>query len=111
LGRGAQGSPWIFRQIEQFLEDGSLVPDPSASERYAVTRSHLEKLHSFYGDKRGSLYARKHVGGYVASLTGAKEFMTRFNAATEAQAQLDLTDAYFSELLSRGATETSGLAA
>ena len=111
IGRGAQGSPWIFRQVEQFLKDGSLVPDPDARERYAVTRSHLEKLHSFYGDKRGSLYARKHVGGYVASLSGAREFMTSFNEATEAQAQLDLTDAYFTSLLASGETDTSGLAA
>lgn len=106
IGRGAQGRPWIFRQIEQFLLDGSHLPDASAEERYGVTRSHLEKLHLFYGDKRGALYARKHVSGYVDGLFGAPDFMARFNAATDAQEQLDLVDRFFEVALTH-----SGIAA
>lgn len=99
IGRGAQGRPWIFRQIERFLVDGKQLADPGAGERYDLTRSHLSKLHDFYGDKRGALYARKHVSGYVDGLEGSREFMRQFNAAVEAAEQLDLVDAYFRDAL------------
>ncbi len=101
IGRGAQGSPWIFRQIERYLEDGTLLEAPNAQERFELTRSHLTKLHAFYGDKRGSLYARKHVSGYVDGLIGAREFMQQFNAVVDAQEQLDLVDAFFTQIISQ----------
>jgi tRNA-dihydrouridine synthase B len=111
IGRGAQGSPWIFRQIEQFLEDGTHLPDPSAQARYEVASSHLRKLHLFYGEHRGALYARKHVNGYVDGLEGSREFMQAFNAAAEAQEQLDLVNAYFERILPTVGMSARGIAA
>ena len=111
IGRGAQGSPWIFRQIEQFLEDGTHLPDPSAQARYEVASSHLRKLHLFYGEQRGALYARKHVNGYVDGLEGSREFMQAFNAAAEAQEQLDLVNAYFERILPTVGMSARGIAA
>ena len=111
IGRGAQGSPWIFRQIEQFLKDGSHLPTPSAQERHEVAVSHLHKLHTFYGEHRGALYARKHVNGYTEGLEGAREFMQAFNAATEAQHQLDLVDAFFQKAIANTLSVARGIAA
>jgi tRNA-dihydrouridine synthase B len=110
IGRGAQGSPWIFAQIEHYLSTGTLLADPGVDVRHGVATSHLAKLHAFYGDKRGALYARKHVSGYVDGLLGAREFMQCFNAATEGQQQLDLVDAFFETAQPAQAT-AEGLAA
>jgi tRNA-dihydrouridine synthase B len=71
----------------------------------------LHKLHSFYGEHRGALYARKHVNGYAEGLEGAREFMQAFNAATEAQHQLDLVDAFFQKAIANTESAARGIAA
>ncbi|MDR5901221.1 tRNA dihydrouridine synthase DusB [Halomonas icarae] len=66
IGRGAQGNPWIFREINHYLRHGDCLPPPSDGERASVLRHHLVALHDFYGDTMGVRIARKHVGWYLA---------------------------------------------
>ncbi|MFP4263461.1 MAG: tRNA dihydrouridine synthase DusB [Halomonas sp.] len=84
VGRGAQGNPWIFREIDHYLRHGEPLPPPSDDERTRVLRDHLEALHAFYGDHMGVRIARKHVGWYLegdARLDQAQrvELKGRFN--------------------------------
>ncbi|NAW35581.1 tRNA dihydrouridine synthase DusB [Halomonas alimentaria] len=67
VGRGAQGNPWIFREINHYLRHGEPLLPPSDSERAGVLRDHLDSLHDFYGDFMGVRIARKHVGWYLAA--------------------------------------------
>ncbi|MBF7053379.1 tRNA dihydrouridine synthase DusB [Halomonas sp. KAO] len=66
IGRGAQGNPWIFREIDHYLRHGVCLPPPGDDERARVLRHHLNALHDFYGDFMGVRIARKHVGWYLA---------------------------------------------
>ncbi|MGO2131473.1 MAG: tRNA dihydrouridine synthase DusB [Halomonas sp.] len=66
IGRGAQGNPWIFHEINHFLDHGSELPAPDGGERHQVLKEHLSALHAFYGDYMGVRIARKHVGWYLA---------------------------------------------
>lgn len=66
VGRGAQGNPWIFREINHYLRHGEALPPPSDDERAGVLRDHLDALHEFYGEHMGVRIARKHVGWYLA---------------------------------------------
>lgn len=68
IGRGAQGRPWIFRQIQHFLETGRHWPDPDLSQVAALILSHLHDIHDFYGDRMGVRIARKHIGWYFNQL-------------------------------------------
>jgi len=86
IGRAAQGRPWIFREIEHYLNTGKRLPAPSLEERERILLEHLTALHLFYGEEMGIRIARKHVGWYLASLPGAREFRAHFN-------RLDTTDA------------------
>ncbi len=86
IGRAAQGRPWIFREIAHFLETGVQLPGPGLNEVQHILLEHLAALHAFYGEVMGVRIARKHVGWYLATLTGAKEFRAQFN-------RLDNTDA------------------
>src|SRR6185503_2853350 len=36
LARGALGNPWIYREVEQYLETGAIPPPPSVAEKAAV---------------------------------------------------------------------------
>lgn len=43
VGRGTYGRPWFLKQIEEFLQNGSRIPDPSLQDQKtsysAITRT------------------------------------------------------------------------
>ena len=41
IGRGAQGKPWLFRQIDHYMRTGEPLPDPTLEEKMAVSYTHL----------------------------------------------------------------------
>ena len=98
IGRGAQGRPWIFQEIEHFLRTGQHLPLLSITERAAIVEEHLVKLYGFYGETRGALYARKHVVEYVSDLPFSKEFRLEFNKFEQPKDQLNVLEDYFSML-------------
>merc|ERR1711871_1920444 len=61
IGRGAQGKPWIFKQIQHYLETGENLPAPPLSELYELLHEHVANVQDFYGDIAGVRIARKHV--------------------------------------------------
>ena len=87
IGRAAQGNPWIFREIQYYLEHGSLLAPPTPEEVHEVMDRHLAQLHAFYGEYMGLRIARKHVGWYVDERPGGETFRTRFNAIENAAEQ------------------------
>ena len=79
IGRGAQGRPWIFRQIAHYLATGELLAEPAAEEKHAILQRHLEALYGFYGEVMGVRIARKHVNWYLGTLTDGTAFRRDFN--------------------------------
>ena len=97
VGRAAQGRPWIFREVEHFLRTGELLPAPGLIEVERILLEHLAALHTFYGEVLGVRIARKHVGWYLATLPGAKEFRAHFNRLEDTEAQCAYVQAFFAE--------------
>jgi tRNA-dihydrouridine synthase B len=97
IGRAAQGRPWIFREIAHYLTHGSHLPEPGLLEIEHILLEHLLALHRFYGDPMGVRIARKHVGWYLATLPGAREFRSRFNTLETPEAQTALIRQFFLE--------------
>lgn len=103
IGRGAQGNPWIFREILHYLQTGESLPAPGVDEVRSVMLEHVSNVHQFYGEFMGARIARKHVGWYLADHDKERRFRTQFNAIEDAQAQLDALNRYFDEIAA-GAT-------
>ncbi|MBU1330783.1 MAG: tRNA dihydrouridine synthase DusB [Gammaproteobacteria bacterium] len=97
IGRAAQGRPWIFREIEHYLQTGELLAAPALHEVEQIMLAHLTELHAFYGDVMGVRIARKHVGWYLATLQGAGEFRAQFNRLDCKDAQCATVRAFFRE--------------
>ncbi|WP_136255050.1 tRNA dihydrouridine synthase DusB [Onishia niordana] len=99
IGRGAQGNPWIFREIDHYLRhNGAVLPTPSRDERREVMQGHLMALHDFYGEHMGVRIARKHLGWYLVRHCPAdtlKAHRARFNVLDSAQDQLHFVDELF----------------
>ena len=98
VGRGAQGRPWIFREIDHYLKTGEALAAPTLTEVRQVMLEHVSNVHQFYGDFAGARIARKHVGWYLSEHDTDRQFRSQFNGIEEAQAQLDALDQYFEQL-------------
>ena len=98
IGRAAQGRPWLFRDILQFLRTATLPPRPAPAQVFQVMLSHLAGIHEHYGEFKGVMFARKHMNWYLKQLAvdhpdtaAACTLVLRgFNACTSNQQQLDL---------------------
>ncbi|MBA1261272.1 tRNA dihydrouridine synthase DusB [Stutzerimonas stutzeri] len=97
IGRAAQGRPWIFREIDHFLDTGELLPAPGLDEIERILLDHLDALHAFYGEVMGARIARKHVSWYLATQPGAREYRSRFNRLENRDAQCASVRAFFEE--------------
>ncbi|MBQ2284053.1 MAG: tRNA-dihydrouridine synthase, partial [Clostridia bacterium] len=74
IGRGALGCPWVFSQINAYLEHGRVLPTPPVAERMRVMIKHIETLCQYKGDYVGMREARKHAGWYTKGLHGAAKY-------------------------------------
>jgi tRNA-dihydrouridine synthase B len=107
IGRGAQGRPWIFREIAHFLTTGRRLPPPDARQVRDWLLGHLDELYAFYGEARGVRVARKHIQWYCQDHPGSGAFWARVNQLTCPRQQRDTVEAFFESL----AAESLGRAA
>ncbi len=61
VGRAAQNKPWIFRQIDHYLNTGLELDEPDLTIRKNWLLQHLQNLYDFYGEFQGLRIARKHI--------------------------------------------------
>lgn len=99
IGRAARGSPWIFRQIRQYLDTGSASDTPPPEDISTLMIDHIRALHVFYGDFRGALFARKHIDWYSKILPHGEALRQQFMQLVDATAQLDLLCAYHDRMI------------
>ena len=102
IGRAAQGRPWIFREIDHFLQTGSLLPSPRIAEVRTLMSAHLRAHYAFYGEYLGVRTARKHIGWYVRDLQGGEEFRQQMNRIEDCEEQLSAVDRFFESQLTLG---------
>ena len=102
IGRGAQGNPWIFREVSHFLNTGERLAPPSLMEQHSVLKEHVTAVHAFYGAENGVRIARKHVGWYLMEHDKDRQFRKVFNALESAEEQLQAIDHYFNNVLPDG---------
>ena len=98
IGRAAQGRPWIFREIEHFLQTGMHLLPPTVEEIHTVMLEHLHDLYDFYGDLSGMRMARKHISWYTKGLAGSASFRHNMNTLQTIPLQLGAIDDFFAEL-------------
>ncbi|MBU0587495.1 MAG: tRNA dihydrouridine synthase DusB [Gammaproteobacteria bacterium] len=101
VGRAAQGSPWIFREIAHFLATGTHLAPPLVAEVRRLLLDHLQDHYDLYGEYSGVRTARKHIGWYVKALPGGEAFRARMNLLEDSELQVSAVKDYFDELGSR----------
>lgn len=98
IGRGAQGRPWLFREIAHTLETGKPLAPPGRQELRTIILSHIRATHNFYGPVTGVRMARKHIQWYVRALPGGATLWRQINRVCDANEQLNLLEGYLTQL-------------
>jgi tRNA-dihydrouridine synthase B len=98
VGRAAHGAPWIFSEINHYLETGLALPKPTIGEVSQTVHLHIRTLHDFYGPFLGVRIARKHIGWYLDKLPQGPAQKKAFNQLQETEQQLDFINHYFQSL-------------
>ena len=79
IGRGAQGNPWIFRQILHWMETGEEESKPDLEEVKAMILRHARMLVEYKGAYTGIREMRKHVAWYTAGYPNSAKLRARVN--------------------------------
>lgn len=66
IGRAAQGQPWLYGQVADFLSTGQHTDAPDLETRVTTILNHITAVHEFYGSGMGVRLARKHIKWYLA---------------------------------------------
>jgi tRNA-dihydrouridine synthase B len=103
LGRAAQGSPWIFRDVNRYLENGNIPPQLLRGRISQIILRHLETLYEFYGEYTGIRMARKHLVWYCQLQSVNDELRRELLAATNSASQFAAARSAFDSWADTGA--------
>ncbi len=96
IARGAQGNPWIFRQILHEWETGEPLAKPPAKEMAEMMLRHAKMQIEFKGEYVGIREMRKHAAWYTAGYHGASH-LRRALSEVESYDQLEELMGHFLE--------------
>ena len=76
IGRGAEGNPFIFRQINELIKNGEVSYYPTNREKVECAIKLLVDLAAEKGENRGVKEARKHIAWFIKGLPGNAQIKT-----------------------------------
>ena len=79
IARGAQGNPWIFRQVLHYFETGEHLPKPSFEEVTEMMLRHARMMLEFKGEYTGIREIRKHGAWYTAGYPNSAKLRVMIN--------------------------------
>lgn len=94
IGRGAQGNPWIFRQVAHYLATGQILPLPTLGERIDMLLRHLDLLVGHKGEYTGIREMRSHAAWYTKGLPSSAELRLKFNQASTREDFIQIMENY-----------------
>ena len=80
IARGAQGNPWIFKQILHYFETGEQLPRPSLSEVGDMILRHAQMMIEYKGEYTGIHEIRKHAAWYTGGYPNSARLREHFNS-------------------------------
>lgn len=85
VARGAQGNPWIFREISHYLETGERLQRPSIEEIRQMILRHTQMQIAFRGETAGMREMRKHIAWYTTGLPHSAALRNEVNQIEDFQ--------------------------
>ena len=80
VGRAAQGNPWIFREILEYLETGKEAQKPDNEEKKALILRHAALQQEYKGKYTAVREMRKHLAWYTVGMPHSAHFRGLINS-------------------------------
>lgn len=93
VARGAQGNPWIFREIVDMI-NGQDIRYPDAVEKVNMAIKHLKLAVEYYGERRAVREMRKHLSSYIKGLPNSAEMRDRINKEDSSEEVIKVLQQY-----------------
>lgn len=94
IGRGADGNPWLFRELAAVLAGKVQPMKPTLEERLAQAAEHLKMLIDYKGEYISVKEMRRHISAYLKGMPHAAEFRGRFHKVDTKEQFLELLAEY-----------------
>ncbi len=92
VGRGALGAPWVFAEIEAYLNEGRLLPPPPIAVRMSVLYRQIAMAAEWKGERVALREARKHTAWYLKGWRGAAAWRAEASSLTTLSDLADLCE-------------------
>jgi len=79
IGRGSQGNPWIFAELNEYEKTGVMPERPSAAVIRDTMLRHARLQIDFKGEYLGIREMRKHVAWYTKGMKGSAKLRDAIN--------------------------------
>jgi nifR3 family TIM-barrel protein len=97
IGRGALGNPWIFREINAYLKDGTVFEKPTHEELKEMMLQHLDSLVELKGERTAVLEMRSHGPWYLKGIEHASHLRKQLSQARTRDEFKMYVEAFFIE--------------
>lgn len=97
IGRAAQGNPWIFREIVQFLETGERLVKPSLKEKKELILRHADLQIQVKGEYTAVREMRKHLAWYTVGMPHSARFRQTINTIESMEELIRAVETIFGE--------------
>lgn len=95
VGRAAQGNPFIFREINEYLINNLLIERPTPKDVYDTIMEHHRLLVELKGEYLACLEMRTHISQYLKGMPGSSQIKARVNM----ERSFDVVDQILKEYL------------
>lgn len=90
IGRGAQGNPWIFKQVLHFFETGQPMEKPTTEEVVDMILRHTRMMIEYKGEYVGIHEIRKHAAWYTTGYPNSARLRELINGVETYEALVEL---------------------
>ena len=97
IARGALGDPGLIYRIDNYLDTGVILPEPTVSERLDLALAHCKRECDYRGELHGVRFMRKFFSWYIKDIRDAAKYrhaMVRVNTLTEVEELIGLIPKY-----------------
>ena len=98
IARGTLGNPWIFKEVDTYLETGVVLERPSYEEIHEVILKHVKYLRELKGDHLAMLEMRGQIAYYLKGLPNSTNAKKELFQTKTIDDTLDLIERYFNSL-------------
>ncbi len=95
IGRAAQGNPWIFREINHYLNRGELRSKPNNQEKRELILRHAALQLEYKGEYIGVREMRKHLSWYTVGMPNSARFRQMINTMESMEQLVEAVEEIF----------------